>query len=143
MMQTVANMFQGLDLFPQIPFCILQKEYSYTSLLNLVKKNVLLPKIIFRVAIIITDGESAWPEETVIEAKKAREAGINVIAVGVNNAVYEELVAIAGDQSQVFHVDSFDELDELVDGITTATCTCKLKRKDIFPVVTEVNFLFF
>ena len=143
MMQTVVNMFQGLDFFFQFPFCLLQKEYSVCFIAKLLKKKVFFIKIIFRVAIIITDGESAWPEETVIEAKKAREAGINVIAVGVNNAVYEELVAIAGDQSQVFHVDSFDELDELVDGITTATCTCKLKRKDIFPVVTVVNFLFF
>ena len=79
----------------------------------------------FRVAIVITDGESAWPEHTVTEAKKAREHGINVIAVGIKDAVYDELVAIAGDQSRVFSVDEFDLLDDIVDGITTATCTGK------------------
>ncbi len=39
--------------------------------------------IFFRLVIVITDGESKYPEETVKEAKAVRDTGISILAVGI------------------------------------------------------------
>ena len=71
---------------------------------------------------MFTDGRSAEPESTKEAAAAARADGINLISVGVKNADYNELVAIAGDQSRVYTIDDFDKLAELAPNIKETTC---------------------
>lgn len=55
----------------------------------------------FSTAVLLTDGESNSPDETVLEARKVHSSGINVYSVGILNAVNEdELIAIASEPSK-------------------------------------------
>jgi len=66
------------------------------------------------VAIVITDGESNYPEETKKEAKLCHEANFQVFAVGVGTAVVrKELEAIASAPDLVFQVDNYAALESL------------------------------
>ncbi|CAN0382217.1 unnamed protein product, partial [Scytosiphon promiscuus] len=59
--------------------------------------------------VVITDGQDSRPME---EAKKAREEGVIIFAVGVGNGrVGSTLQAIAGDTGYQFDATDFSELD--------------------------------
>ena len=51
-----------------------------------------------------------------------RDDGVNIIAIGIKDANYEELVTIAGDQSRVYNVTEFEELEEIIDAVSETTC---------------------
>ncbi|XP_072268435.1 collagen alpha-4(VI) chain-like isoform X2 [Pyxicephalus adspersus] len=82
--------------------------------------------------IVITDGES---QDRVTEAAaEIRGEGITVYAIGVKNAVEEQLEDIAGSKDKMFFVDNFDSLDLIKHELTRDLCTpeaCKNMRADI------------
>ncbi|KAM5156748.1 collagen alpha-4(VI) chain-like [Mantella aurantiaca] len=82
--------------------------------------------------IVITDGES---QDRVTEAAaEIRGGGITVYAIGVKNAVEEQLEDIAGSKDKMFFVDNFDSLDLIKHELTRELCTpeaCKDMRADI------------
>ncbi|XP_050408871.1 cartilage matrix protein [Patella vulgata] len=78
-----------------------------------------LPKI----CIVITDGKSQESEKTASEAKRARDAGIDMFAIGVSRAVNEsELQSIAGDPDRVIIVETYSELEAIKDKLSGKTC---------------------
>ena len=76
----------------------------------------------YRVVIVITDGQSRWPAGTEKAAHLCRDAGIALTAIGVAEANYTELLLIAGDQSRVYNVSSFEQLSEIEEAIKETTC---------------------
>lgn len=79
-------------------------------------------------AIVVTDGRSSNPTQTAAEAKKARDAGITVLAIGVGSGVSKpELNAIATDpdSTHVFAADNFDALKSLKALLSTKACEGK------------------
>lgn len=82
--------------------------------------------------IVITDGES---QDRVTEAAAdIRGDGITVYAIGVRNAVEEQLEDIAGSKDKMFFVNNFDSLDLIKHELTRDLCTpeaCKDMRADI------------
>lgn len=88
-------------------------------------------KDVVHLAIVITDGKSGNREETKIEAKVLREAGISVFAVGVGKRVdVEELHLIASEPSRdhVFHVENYEALHKIKELLAAKTCKggCKI-----------------
>ncbi|XP_055958009.1 cartilage matrix protein-like [Patella vulgata] len=78
-----------------------------------------LPKI----CIVITDGKSQDSAKTALEAKKARQDGIEMFAIGVSRAVNEsELQSIAGDPDRVIIVETYSELEAIKDKLSGKTC---------------------
>ncbi|KAM4026875.1 collagen alpha-4(VI) chain-like [Anomaloglossus baeobatrachus] len=82
--------------------------------------------------IIITDGKS---QDRVTEAAAdIRGSGINIFAIGVKEAVQEELVNIAGSKDKTFFVDNFDSLNLIKNDLVRDICTpaaCKDMKADI------------
>ena len=76
----------------------------------------------FRQCIVITDGRSRRPSKTSDEARLCRSDGITMTAIGIKGAEYDELLAIAGDASRTFHVNTFDDLGKLAKDIEKTTC---------------------
>lgn len=76
-------------------------------------------------AIVVTDGRSNNPPLTAAEAKKARDAGITVLAIGVGSGVGKsELDAMATDpdSTHVYTADNFDALLSLQGLLSTKAC---------------------
>ncbi|XP_053401477.1 uncharacterized protein LOC123550590 isoform X2 [Mercenaria mercenaria] len=77
------------------------------------------------VAIVVTDGRSSSATATAAEAKKLRDAGAIVLAIGVGSGVSKtELNAIATDpdSTHVFAADNFDALKSLKALLSTKAC---------------------
>ncbi|KAG9476083.1 hypothetical protein GDO78_002913 [Eleutherodactylus coqui] len=82
--------------------------------------------------IVITDGQSQDPVTEA--AADIRDSGINIFAIGVKEAVQEELVNIAGSKDKTFFVDNFDSLTLIKHDLVRDLCTpeaCKEMRADI------------
>ncbi|XP_073534174.1 collagen alpha-4(VI) chain-like [Phyllobates terribilis] len=82
--------------------------------------------------IIITDGKSQDPVTDA--AADIRGSGINIFAIGVKEAVQEELVNIAGSKDKTFFVDNFDSLNLIKNDLVRDLCTpaaCKDMKADI------------
>ena len=76
------------------------------------------------VLILVTDGRSSNPQQTIAMAKQIHSAGIETLAVGVGTQLgINELKAIASDSKHVFHVKTFDALQTLQAELRNSTCT--------------------
>jgi len=80
-----------------------------------------------RVAVVITDGNSnVDSSRTVPEAIALHQAGVHVITVSVGHVYNQsELRAIAsrnGTVGNMFHADSYDQLEALAASVQTAIC---------------------
>ncbi|XP_067844647.1 collagen alpha-1(XII) chain [Heptranchias perlo] len=75
-----------------------------------------------RVMVLITDGKSS--DAFKAPAKKLRDAGVEVFAVGVKDAVFSELVAIAStpENNHVYQVDDFDSFQRVSAKLTQTLC---------------------
>ncbi|CAM9935251.1 unnamed protein product [Scytosiphon promiscuus] len=68
--------------------------------------------------VVLTDGI----RDAALEADAARAAGTIVYAVGVGSGSDNDtLLAIGGDESNIFHVDDFTELDTALEGIISTS----------------------
>jgi uncharacterized protein YegL len=76
------------------------------------------------VIVVLTDGRVQSLEKTLIEARRARELGAVLYAVGVANYVLHQLYEVADSPSEdhVFLADKFDDLPRLVNAIINRTC---------------------
>ncbi|BFZ19085.1 hypothetical protein BsWGS_22124 [Bradybaena similaris] len=76
-----------------------------------------------KISVVLTDGNSQRPDWTEQAAKAARKDGIIIFAIGVGSGVREEeLLNISGDESRVFKVDNYDQLDSILDVLVNKTC---------------------
>ena len=77
-----------------------------------------------QIAIVITDGKSDYTEETVAQARAAKDEGVIMIAVGISSqAMTDELVNIASSRRKVFPVADFNALFGLVNVMKDLICT--------------------
>ncbi|KAG2470321.1 COEA1 protein, partial [Polypterus senegalus] len=75
-----------------------------------------------KVGIFITDGVSE--DDVLLPARRLRDAGVEMFAIGVKNADENELNAIASDppQSHVYNVPNFKMLSTIVESLTRTVC---------------------
>ena len=67
-----------------------------------------------KIVVVLTDGQSLIPEETLKEAESLHKMGMNVFAIGVGDGVsMNELKKVASAKNFVFFVKSFDMLSEI------------------------------
>ncbi|XP_050409287.1 collagen alpha-5(VI) chain [Patella vulgata] len=89
-----------------------------------------------RIAIVLTDGLSNYPDETVRESKELHLNGITVFVIGIGNQTdTNELKAIASnpDSEYAFHVNNFDALYSVKKTLAVKTC----KVEFIEPVIQQ------
>ncbi|XP_043973359.1 collagen alpha-6(VI) chain-like isoform X2 [Gambusia affinis] len=76
-----------------------------------------------QILMVITDGEASDPENLSKNSDALRANGITVFSIGVENANKNELLIMAGyNQSHVFYVDEFEQLETLYSQISTVIC---------------------
>ncbi|XP_062911509.1 collagen alpha-1(XII) chain isoform X1 [Mobula hypostoma] len=75
-----------------------------------------------RVMVLITDGKSS--DAFKLPAQRLRDIGVEVFAVGVKDAVFSELVAIATppENTHVYQVDDFDSFQRVSTKLTQTLC---------------------
>ena len=81
-------------------------------------------------AIVITDGSSNQPEETVKEARLARGRGVHLISVGIGNWLDKyELRSIASYPTELnlISVENFNSISTIRGTIKDAVCNSKFK----------------
>lgn len=79
-----------------------------------------------KVMVIVTDGRSTRPSETIAEAELAKREGIVVIAVGVGTQIFrDELRQIATNERKLFEVSDFAALQQIIIAIRDLICQGK------------------
>ncbi|XP_013997162.2 collagen alpha-1(XIV) chain isoform X3 [Salmo salar] len=75
-----------------------------------------------KIGILITDGKSQ--DDVKPPAKRLREAGIELFAIGVKNADEKELKAIGSppEETHVYNVADFSVMSSIVEGLTRTVC---------------------
>ncbi|ESO82396.1 hypothetical protein LOTGIDRAFT_134745 [Lottia gigantea] len=93
-------------------------KYVRTSLFAESRKGVR------KVAVVMTDGNSRFPTRTAKQAHIARYDDIEMYCIGVSDQVsHKELVNIAGEESNVFYVTKYSELEKVKGRLAMKTCT--------------------
>ena len=75
-----------------------------------------------KVVIVITDGESNEPFETLTQAKRIKDRGINIVSVGIGNLREQELIDMASSINDVYKVDDFDKVLLILSSISLTAC---------------------
>ena len=76
-----------------------------------------------KIAIVITDGTSVNPAETIRQAEMAKAEGIRMIAVGVGDQVFvEELQRIASNERKYYPVADFNALRSIEADLRAMIC---------------------
>ncbi|KAL7372347.1 hypothetical protein ABVT39_014821 [Epinephelus coioides] len=75
-----------------------------------------------KIAVLITDGESH--DDTFLPSQNLKNAGIEVYAIGLNDADSNEMRSIASDPDEIhiYYVDGSSSLKDIVDGLTINIC---------------------
>ncbi|KAF3706985.1 Collagen alpha-1(XIV) chain Undulin Precursor [Channa argus] len=75
-----------------------------------------------KIGILITDGKSQ--DDVIPPARRLKEAGIELFAIGVKNADENELKSIASPpvETHVYNVADFSAMGEIVEGLTKTVC---------------------
>ncbi|XP_038597787.1 collagen alpha-6(VI) chain-like [Tachyglossus aculeatus] len=89
-----------------------------------------------QVLIVITDGESHDADLLNATAKALRDKGILVLAVGIEGANREELLAMAGSADRYFFVENFEGLKGIFENVSASVCNtskvdCELEMADL------------
>ncbi|XP_051868952.1 collagen alpha-1(XII) chain-like isoform X2 [Pristis pectinata] len=90
-----------------------------------------------RVMVLITDGKSS--DAFKVPAQKLRDTGVEIFAVGVKDAVFNELVAIATppENTHVYQVDDFDSFQRVSTKLTQTLC---LRIEEEVKAIRERSF---
>lgn len=94
--------------------------------LEYVLENVFPPPVpdsgIADVLFLITDGQANGKKDPAAVAAKARESGIEIVAIGIAEYNEEELKKVTGDDEKVFLVNSHKDLLSIMKNTTDAVC---------------------
>lgn len=86
------------------------------------------PKII----VVITDGRSSSPQNTIAQAAMAKAEGTTLISVGVGTQIFsDELRQIASSTRKVFEVSDFRSLELIINAMRDLICQCKINLLNI------------
>nr|BAK86420.1 BMSP [Mytilus galloprovincialis] len=76
-----------------------------------------------KIMVVVTDGRSASPALTSLQASLAKAEGLTVIAIGVGSAMFkDELENIASDQGKMFQVTRFQDLELIITAMRNLIC---------------------
>ncbi|XP_078520012.1 collagen alpha-6(VI) chain [Lissotriton helveticus] len=89
-----------------------------------------------QILIVLTDGESHDKDLLNGTAKRLRDSGIIIYAIGIDQANTEELMGMAGTPEKMFFVNTFDGLKEIYTNISEGLCDssvseCEVEKADI------------
>ena len=77
-----------------------------------------------KILVVMTDGQSTHPSQTIQAANKIHQMNIKVFAIGIGSGVDKaELNAIASDSQHVFQVQGFNGLSTLETDLRNYTCS--------------------
>ncbi|XP_052799564.1 sushi, von Willebrand factor type A, EGF and pentraxin domain-containing protein 1-like [Mya arenaria] len=77
------------------------------------------------ICIVITDGQSKFPQRTFKQAENAKSLGINMFTVGISHFIDEnELKKIATTPNQVLTLNTFDQLLVSLQSLMKVVCPC-------------------
>ncbi|KAK0050614.1 collagen alpha-1(XII) chain, partial [Biomphalaria pfeifferi] len=74
------------------------------------------------ILIVITDGQSSNPNQTIIAAQNLKDAGISIVTIGIGLADLHEITAMASQHDFVFNISNFDVLSIINKDLLQITC---------------------
>uniref|UniRef100_A0A8W8HWS0 VWFA domain-containing protein n=1 Tax=Magallana gigas TaxID=29159 RepID=A0A8W8HWS0_MAGGI len=84
-----------------------------------------------KVIILLTDGQSIRPEDTLTEAKKLKEENITVFVIGIGNRTdREELKTIASSARHQYNLQDYNALSTIKNMLVVKTCTVHFQFQD-------------
>jgi len=92
-----------------------------------------------KVVLILTDGRSNNRNETISEAQLIKQRGFSVIAVGVGDADLEELYGISSTPDDLYSVEDFTKILEIVTDLTRTNCRQPSRINAITQIETEIH----
>ncbi|XP_062590013.1 uncharacterized protein LOC134251619 isoform X2 [Saccostrea cucullata] len=91
-----------------------------------------------KLAVVITDGRSTRPQETIREANLAKAEGITMIAIGVGTEIFQgELRQLASSPQQMFEVRDFSRLGQIINTMRDLICQ-EIKTTTTTTTTTEM-----
>ncbi|CAC5397052.1 COL6A [Mytilus coruscus] len=99
------------------------------------------------IVVIVTDGWSRDPTKTLINAQKAKDAGIIMFSIGVGHYLDEdELKAMSSDpvENHSFMVEDYSALQSIQDSVASKVCTVNPSVRPVQPIIdpSRVNSIF-
>jgi predicted chitinase len=147
----VLNLLEGTDTqrvlnaIRDMPY---KQGYTYTNLaLKLANEKILneslgmrpLKEGVPKVVMVITDGESTEPDQTLIEANKIKDRGFNIISVGIGNTNINELNGIATSLSDVYYVSDFNKVLQIISSLSRTACQQPAEIPSKIEIVSKVE----
>lgn len=82
------------------------------------------------IIIVITDGQSTTPQDTIREAAKLAQNNIIAFTIGVGKQIdLNELKVIAGDSSRMFEVANYDTLHTIEKKLFSKVCKVEISQQ--------------
>jgi len=92
-----------------------------------------------KVVMVITDGVSNYPKQTLIEAQKIKDRGFNIISVGIGNTNINELNGIATSKSDVYYVSDFNKVLQIISSLSRTACQQPAEIPSKIEIVSKVE----
>ncbi|XP_055901604.1 uncharacterized protein LOC106067238 [Biomphalaria glabrata] len=83
------------------------------------------------ILIVITDGQSSNPNQTIIAAQNLKDAGISIVTIGIGLADLQEITAMASQPDLVFNISNFDVLSIIYEDLLQITCDISYSTTDL------------
>uniref|UniRef100_A0A673V8Z6 Collagen alpha-5(VI) chain n=1 Tax=Suricata suricatta TaxID=37032 RepID=A0A673V8Z6_SURSU len=112
------------------------KALEYTNIMFTKEHGSRIEENVKQMLVIITDGVSHDRAQLNDTALRLRHKGINIYAVGVGQADLLELETMAGDKNNTFHVENFNQLEDIYLPLQEKMCInahepCGLQEADV------------
>ena len=94
----------------------------------------------------MTDGESDNNIETITQAKRIKDRGINIVSIGIGNLNEQELIEMASSANDVYKVEDFDKIISILSSISRTACQQPAvisEEKEIRSVVEKDTYKYF
>jgi len=101
-----------------------------------------VPKIV----IVITDGASNDYKQTIAQAKRIKDRGINIVSIGIGNLSEKELIDMASSPNDVYKVEDFDKVLLILTSISRTAClqpAVVTEEKEIKSTVEQNTYKYF
>lgn len=95
-----------------------------------------------KIAIVLTDGRSLEPDQTIRAAHQLHNMGVEVFVIGMGHSVdFKELQQIATDRDHVYRISSTNDLAAIHTNIVDAICKLKVPPPTTTPMPTTTTTL--
>lgn len=114
------------------------KAIGYSEALFAQERGSRKSKGVPQILIVITDGESHDKAQLGDTAKRLRDNGIIIYAVGIEGAKLDELLAMTGSKDKYYYVDTFEGLKNTSIAISEKICDDSKPGKCLFLLLYTV-----